>query len=57
MNFSNILLSQDQGLAIVTINRPKKLNALNKRTIEELSTALKLLDKDSSIKVIVITGS
>ena len=57
MNFSNILLSQDQGLAIVTINRPKKLNALNKRTIEELSTALKLLDKDSSIKAIVITGS
>ena len=57
MNFSNILLSQDQGLAIVTLNRPKKLNALNKRTIEELTTALKLLDKDSSIKVIVITGS
>ena len=57
MNFSNILLSQDQGLAIITINRPKKLNALNKLTIEQLSTALKILDKDSSVKVIVITGS
>ena len=57
MNFTNILLSQDQGLAIVTINRPKKLNALNKRTLEELYNALKMLEKDSSIKVIVITGS
>ena len=57
MNFTKILLSQDQGLAIITINRPKKLNALNKRTIEELYTALKILDNDPSMKVIVITGS
>ena len=57
MNFTNILLGQDQGLAIVTINRPKKLNALNKRTLEELYTALNMFEKDSSIKVIMITGS
>jgi len=44
-------------LAIITINRPKKLNALNKATIEELHEAFQVLDKDSSVKVIVITGS
>ena len=57
MNFENILLSQKEALAIITINRPKKLNALNKATIEELHEAFKVLDKDSSVKVIVITGS
>ena len=57
MNFENILLSQKEALAIITINRPKKLNALNKTTIEELHEAFQVLDKDSSVKVIVITGS
>ena len=56
MNFENILLSQKEALAIITINRPKKLNALNKATIEELHEAFQVLDKDSSVKVIVITG-
>ena len=57
MNFENILLSQKEALAIITINRPKKLNALNKATIEELHETFQVLDKDSSVKVIVITGS
>ena len=57
MNFENILLSQKDALAIITINRPKKLNALNKATIEELHEAFQVLAKDSSVKVIVITGS
>mgnify|MGYP000011521306 FL=1 len=57
MNFENILLSQKEALAIITINRPKKLNALNKATIEELHGAFKFLEKDTSVKVIVITGS
>ena len=57
MNFENILLSQKEALAIITINRPKKLNALNKATIEELHEAFQVIDKDSSVKVIVITGS
>ena len=34
MNFENILCKKEQGLATITINRPKKLNALNKQTIE-----------------------
>ena len=57
MNFENILVSQENGLAIITINRPKKLNALNKATIEELHNAFERLENSDSVKVIVITGS
>lgn len=57
MNFNNILVESENGLARVTINRPKKLNALNKETIEELSNAFEILEEDENIKVIIITGS
>lgn len=57
MNFENILVEQANGLATITINRPKKLNALNKATIEELHNAFKTLEEDSAVKVIIITGS
>ncbi len=57
MSYENILIKKKEGLATVTINRPKKLNALNKATIEELHTAFEALEDDASIKVIVITGS
>lgn len=57
MNFENILCDRNAGLAIITINRPKKLNALNKQTIEELHNAFINLEEDTSVKVIVLTGS
>ena len=57
MNFENILVSNQNGLATITINRPTKLNALNKQTIEELHVAFKALNNDAEISVIIITGS
>jgi enoyl-CoA hydratase len=57
MNFENILVDHKDGLATITINRPKKLNALNKATIEELNAALKDIEADNSVKVVIITGS
>lgn len=57
MNFENILVEQASALATITINRPKKLNALNKATIEELHNAFKTLEEDTTVKVIIITGS
>ena len=57
MNFENILCTIKEGLAIITINRPKKLNALNKQTIKELHEAFSNLEDDISVKVIAITGS
>ncbi|GGK40106.1 MULTISPECIES: enoyl-CoA hydratase/isomerase family protein [Flavobacteriaceae] len=57
MNFENIVVEQNENSAIITINRPTKLNALNKNTIAELHEAFKLLETDKSVKVIIITGS
>lgn len=57
MNFNTILVSIKDRLAQITINRPKKLNALNEETISELSLAFEMLEEDQHIKVIVLTGS
>ena len=57
MNYENITAEQENGLAVLTINRPSKLNALNKATIQELHEAFKALDADKNVKVIIVTGS
>lgn len=57
MTYQNILLEKLQDISIITINRPEKLNALNKQTIEELHHALEAENLDPVSKVIIITGS
>lgn len=57
MTFENILVEKNNAVATITINRPSKLNALNKATIEELHHAFKQCDEDSGIRAIIITGS
>ncbi len=57
MNFENILIDIAVNTATITINRPSKLNALNKDTIAELHEAFMQLDANKDIKAIIITGS
>ena len=57
MNFDNILVDKSGDLAKITINRPKKLNALNRDTISELNKAFELLEDDEAVRVIILTGS
>lgn len=57
MKFKNILIEIDEPLAVIIINRPKKLNALNKETIQELHDAFKMLDENPKIKAIILSGS
>ncbi len=57
MQFHNIYVEEENNVAIITIDRPKKLNALNSATIRELHEAFKELDETPEIKVIIITGS
>jgi enoyl-CoA hydratase len=57
MNFENILSSSENGITTITINRPSKLNALNKATIEELHQAFDAANKAAETKVIIVTGS
>lgn len=56
MNFENIIVSIENEIAQITINRPSKLNALNVATIQELHQAFKTLDSNPEAKVIVVTG-
>ena len=57
MNFENILTKTANGITTITINRPSKLNALNKATITELHHAFDHANKDIDTKVIIVTGS
>lgn len=57
MSYSNILYSTSNHITTLTINRPSKLNALNRETIEELHDAFAKADEDKNTRVIVITGS
>jgi enoyl-CoA hydratase len=56
MNFENILVSSENGIGQITINRPSKLNALNVATIQELHDAFQSLDEKPETRVIIITG-
>ena len=56
MNFENILVAIDNGIGQVTINRPSKLNALNKATIQELHDAFESLENNTEVRVIIVTG-
>ena len=57
MKFNNILSETLNNITTITINRPTKLNALNKETIQELHLAFKNAEENSNTKVIIITGS
>jgi enoyl-CoA hydratase len=57
MKYNNILIETADNIAVLTINRPDQLNALNSETIAELSSAFKSLEADISVKAIIITGS
>ncbi len=57
MTFDNILVEEHNQVATITINRPTKLNALNKATIKELHEAFDGLDRNDSIRSIILTGS
>lgn len=57
MNYNNILEEIEDNILTITINRPKKLNALNRETIQELHAALKEARANDEVKVIILTGS
>jgi len=57
MSYLNLLLSQENKIATITVNRPEKLNALNKATIQELHDVIVKLEQDSNIRAIILTGS
>ena len=57
MSYENILVETRGRVGLVTLNRPKALNALNDALMDELGAALKVFDADEGIGAIVVTGS
>jgi enoyl-CoA hydratase/carnithine racemase len=57
MDYQNILVTRDGAVALVTLNRPKALNALNSELLSELVTAFEGFDLDDGVRAIVLTGS
>jgi len=57
MAYQHILVRNEGGIAIVTLNRPQALNALNSALMDELSAALDGFETDDAIRCVIITGS
>src|SRR3989304_2008282 len=56
MAYQNILVQREDGVGLILVNRPDKLNALNRATVGELIQAVDELGCDASIRVIVFSG-
>jgi enoyl-CoA hydratase len=57
MAYQNLLVETRDGVAIVTINRPDKLNALNDATVGELETAFRAVQADPAVRGVILTGA
>ena len=57
MELKNILIEITDGIGVVKINRPQALNALNSEVVDELETALREVEQNADVKVVVITGA
>jgi enoyl-CoA hydratase len=57
MTYQHLLVDRDGAVAVITINRPEKRNALNSETIDELRRAILALKHDDGVRAVVITGT
>ncbi|WP_129125973.1 enoyl-CoA hydratase/isomerase family protein [Geomonas oryzae] len=57
MPYQNLLLEKKEGVALLTVNRPKVLNSLNEEVLDELLHAFEVLDLDRTVRAVVLTGA
>ena len=57
MDFKNLILEKDGKIAVLTINRPNALNALNSELLKELDSAIDCLSEDDEVLAVVLTGA
>lgn len=57
MQFENLLFEIKNNVAVITVNRPEKLNALNNLTVQELSSAFSEIENNNDVRAVVLTGS
>ena len=56
-NLENILFERDGGIATITVNRPKVLNALNAQTLDELRRVILACRHDDAVRCVIVTGA
>lgn len=56
-DYETLLVERDGPVAVITVNRPKVLNALNETVLSELSKAFDELEADASVRAVIITGA
>jgi enoyl-CoA hydratase len=57
MSFENLLLDRDGAIAVLTVNRPQVLNALNTQTLDNLRRAVLELKRDAAVRAVILTGA
>ncbi|MCL6476934.1 MAG: enoyl-CoA hydratase/isomerase family protein [Peptococcaceae bacterium] len=57
MSYENLILEKEENIALITVNRPKVLNALNADLLKELEAVLEEIEKDDQVRVVIITGA
>ena len=57
MAFENLLYEKRNGIGYVTVNRPEKLNALNRKTVEELHECFLDIERDDEVRAVILTGA
>ncbi len=57
MSFDNLLLERESGVAVLTVQRPQRLNALDARTIDEIGQAILDIHRDETIRCAILTGA
>ena len=57
MSYQNLKVETREGVAVVTVNRPDKLNALNDATVAELDAAFAALGADEAVRGVILTGA
>jgi len=57
MAFENLLYKKRDGIGFVTVNRPEKLNALNRKTMDELEECFQEIESDDEVRVVILTGA
>lgn len=57
MSYENILFEVQDGVGVLTFNRPKSLNALNPKTLEEMADVIENAKKDQNVRVLLLTGA
>lgn len=56
MDFENLLFKKEGNIGILSVNRPKALNALNSATLKEINQAIDMIEKDDEIHILILTG-